>query len=368
MTRELVAGAGDEFRLAVRTWLARAVQDLENSSVDDIAVRTAWDKQLFEAGLAGLTWPTKYGGQGLSLLEEYIFHEESARTGAPEGNSRIGRILTGPLLIKHGSAEQQERYLEPMLQGREVWCQGFSEPSAGSDLANIKTRAERVGDSYRVSGQKIWTSFADQADFCLLLARTSADAPRHRNLGMFLLDMNQDGVEVRPIKRITGDSTFSEVYFDGAAVHERDRVGGETDGWKMAMAVLTDERGPIEAITRYMNMTRGTTLLRGCCAAHQSDPQLDEVYARVETIHWHAMRSLENTLAGVLDRNVDSVSKLMWSHTWQDLASYGLSLGCPAHEEFWQRQYMESRAATIFSGSTQIQRNIVAERTLGLPR
>ncbi|MQA08219.1 MAG: acyl-CoA dehydrogenase [Pseudonocardiaceae bacterium] len=360
--------AGEEFRRSVRDWLTAAVAELAGACVDDVAVRKAWDRKLYNAGLAGLTWPEEFGGRGLSLLEEYILHEEAARAGAPEGNGRIGRILVGPLLIKHGSPAQQQRYLKPILRGDEVWCQGFSEPGAGSDLAGVSTRADRTGEHYRVSGQKVWTSFADQADRCLLLARTSAEAPRHHNLGMLLLDMRQGGVEVHPITRITGERTFSEVRFDGAVVHERDRVGGETDGWRMAMAVLSDERGPIEAITRYLVMSRHTTMLRECCARGSRAPELDEVCARVETVRWHAMRGLENALAGIEDRPADSVSKLMWSHTWQALAAYGLRLGCPRHEQAWQQQYLESRAASVFSGSTQIQRNIIAERVLGLPR
>lgn len=363
-----VTGTGEVFRAAVREWLSAAVAGLGDDALHDVTVRRTWDGRLYDAGLAGLTWPEEFGGRGLSVLEEYIFHEEVARAGAPEGYGRIGRLLTGPLLIKHGSPEQRQRYLRPILTGDEVWCQGFSESGAGSDLANVGTRAERAGEQYRIAGQKIWTSFADHADRCLLLARTSARAARHRNLGMFLLDMHQPGIDVRPITRITGDTTFSEVRFDGAMVHERDRVGGETDGWRMAMAVLSDERGPIEAITRYTGMSRAAAVLRRCCASGGSDPELDEVCARVETVRWHSLRSLENALAGVADRAADSVSKLMWSHTWQALAAYGLGLGCPAHERMWQRQYLESRAASIFSGSTQIQRNIVAERVLGLPR
>lgn len=360
--------AGAEFRREVRAWMQTAVRALGDRPFDDTAVRSEWDRRLYDAGLAGLTWPTEHGGRGLTLLEEYIFHEEAARAGAPEGNGRIGRILTGPLLIKHGTPAQQERFLEPILRGDEIWCQGFSEPSAGSDLANVSTRAERTGDSFTITGQKIWTSFADQADYCLLLARTSAEAPRHKNLGMFLLDMRQAGVDVRPITRITGDSTFSEVFFDGAVVPQSNLVGGEYEGWRIAMAVLADERGPIEAITRYQNMARFTRLLHDCCGAAVEDPGIDEVCARVEVVHWHAMRCLETALQGASDPAASSVAKLMWSHTWQELAARGLALGCADHEELWQQQYLESRAASIFSGSSEIQRNLVAERVLGLPR
>jgi alkylation response protein AidB-like acyl-CoA dehydrogenase len=358
---------GSDFRQLVRSWLSRTMQELAGADLDSVEVRSDWDRRLYAAGLAGLTWPVEHGGQGMTPLEEYVFHEEAARAGAPEGNGRIGRILTGPLLIKHGTHEQQERFLEPILRGDEIWCQGFSEPGAGSDLAGVSTRALPDGDDYRIHGQKIWISFADQADRCLLLARTDESAGRHRGLAMFLLDMHQPGVEVRPIRRTTGDSTFSEVYFDGAFARRVQLVGGPTDGWAMAMAVLTDERGPVESITRYMNMSRVVTLLRECCAP-EGTPGLEEVVARVELVRWHALRTLENLLAGTPDPAVDGTAKLLWSHTWQDLAAFGIRLGCPDHAGTWEHQYLESRAASIFSGSSQIQRTIVGERVLGLPR
>jgi alkylation response protein AidB-like acyl-CoA dehydrogenase len=358
---------GADFRQLVRSWFTRTMQELAGADLDSVDVRRDWDRRLYAAGLAGLTWPVEYGGQGMTPLEEYVFHEEAALAGAPEGNGRIGRILTGPLLIMHGTREQQERFLEPILRGDEIWCQGFSEPGAGSDLAGVSTRALPDGEAYRIHGQKIWTSFADQADRCLLLARTDESAGRHRGLAMFLLDMRQPGVEVRPVRRITGDSTFSEVYLDGPLARRAELVGGATDGWAMAMAVLTDERGPVESITRYMNMSRVVTLLHECCAP-AGTPGVEEITARVELVHWHALRTLENLLAGTPDPAVDGTSKLLWSHTWQDLAAFGMRLGCPDHAATWEHQYLESRAASIFSGSSQIQRTIVGERVLGLPR
>lgn len=358
---------GDNFRRLVRDWFTSTMAELAGADLDSVDVRRDWDRRLHAAGLAGLTWPVEYGGQGMTPLEEYIFHEEAALAGAPEGNGRIGRILAGPLLIKHGTPAQQERFLEPILRGDEIWCQGFSEPGAGSDLAGVSTRATEDGDDFRIHGQKVWTSFADQANRCLLLARTDETVGRHHGLGMFLMDMDQPGVEVRPIRRITGDSTFSEVYLDGALARRAELVGGPTDGWAMAMAVLTDERGPVESITRYMNMSRVVTLLHDCCAP-AGTPGVEEIAARVELVHWHALRTLENLLAGTPDSAVDGTAKLLWSHTWQDLATFGLRLGCPDHAATWERQYLESRAASIFSGSSQVQRNIIGERVLGLPR
>jgi alkylation response protein AidB-like acyl-CoA dehydrogenase len=226
----------------------------------------------------------------------------------------------------------------------------------------------RDGDSYVITGHKIWTSWADESDRCLLLGRTVDDGPRHRNLGMFLVDMHQPGIEVRPIRKISGASTFSEVFFDGARVTEADRVGGETDGWKMAMSVLMDERGPIEAITRYMNLSRLADLLTGCCAADAWLPEHGLLVGRVEAVRWQALRSLENTLTGHREPTVNATMKLAWSHTWQDIARAGALLGCAVHGPTWDKQYLDSRAASIFSGSTQVQNNILAERVLGLPR
>lgn len=357
-----------KFRTRVRAWLQDALEGTGEDASHDAAFRKRWDGILYEAGFAGLSWPTEYGGQGLTVMEEYIFHEEAARVGAPEGYGKVGRVLVGPLIQKHGTVEQRDKYLEPILRGEAIWCQGFSEPDAGSDLAHVSTRAIRNGDEYVLTGQKIWTSWADEAHYCVILAKTDLDAPRHRNLGMFLMSMDQPGIEVRPIRRINGDATFSEVFLDGARVHVRDRVGGHTDGWSLAMSLLSDERGPIEAITRYMNLRGLTTLLESCCARPTWDAACDEIVARVESVRWHALRSLENTLSDHREQKVDAVMKLMWSHTWQDLARLGAALYCPEHADEWNRQYLESRAASIFSGSTQIQRNIVAERVLGLPR
>ncbi|GHF34943.1 alkylation response protein AidB-like acyl-CoA dehydrogenase [Amycolatopsis bartoniae] len=351
-----------DFRAEVKKWLAENVPaDLDR---EDVTVRRDWDRKLYEAGYAGLSWPTQHGGRGLGPREEFVFHEEAALAGAPEGYGRVGRLLTGPLLMKHGTDEQMSRFLPPILSGEEIWCQGFSEPEAGSDLANIKTTATREGDEYRINGHKIWTSFGDNADLCLLLARTSPTERRHHNLGMFLLDMRQPGVEVRPIRQITGGSRFSELYFTDAVVHERSRVGGEHDGWKMAMAVLTEERGPADAITRYVSYVGGVQRLERCCAPE--DPRVSELRTRVELIRWHALRALEP--GEPRKAEVNAVFKLLWSQTWQDLAGFGVSLSCPEHEDYWRHQYLESRGATIYSGTSQIQRNMIGERLLGLPR
>lgn len=360
----------EEFRREVRSWLAENVPAvLAKGARDDVDVRREWDHRLFTGGLAGLSWPVSHGGRGLSAREEFVFAEESALAGAPEGYGRVGRLLTGPLLMKHGSAGQVERYLPPILSGTEIWCQGFSEPEAGSDLANVRTTATRSGTGYRINGQKIWTSFAQHADFCLLLARTSPDAPRHRNLGMFLLDMDQPGVEVRPIRQITGGSRFCELYLTDALVPERNRIGGEFDGWRMAMAVLSEERGPVDAITRYVSFVYCVRLLEQCCALASSDGvrgATEELRTRVELVRWHALRSLEPDAQD--GKEVMMTGKLMWSRLWQDLAAYGLARGCPEHEGFWRHEYLESRGGTIFSGTSQIQRNLIAERLLGLPR
>ncbi|WP_028927671.1 acyl-CoA dehydrogenase family protein [Pseudonocardia acaciae] len=357
----------DGFRAEVRAFLAENVPSVRAAHRDEVAMRRDWDRRLHAAGLAGLSWPAEHGGRGLGARAEFVYHEEAALAGAPEGYGRVGRLLTGPLLIRHGTAGQVERFLPPILSGAEVWCQGFSEPEAGSDLANVRTLAVRDGEEYRVTGQKTWTSFAQHADFCLLLARTCADAPRHRNLGMFLLDMRQPGVQVRPIRQISGASRFCELFLTEAVVPCRNRVGAEGDGWRMALSVLTEERGPADAITRYVSFAALVGLLRECCA-RAGGPELERLHIRVELIRWHALRALEASADGAEAREIASVFKLMWSHTWQELAGYGVSLSCPEHDDRWRTEYLDSRAGTIFSGTSEVQRNLVAERLLGLPR
>ncbi|MQA87231.1 MAG: acyl-CoA dehydrogenase [Streptosporangiales bacterium] len=381
MTTSFGSPEARAFRERLRTWLAGNVpeawrraggEDLTDDEV--VEVRREWDRRLFAAGYAGVTWPVEFGGRGFGPVEEYVFYEECARAGAPEGLGRVGRLLAGPTLIAHGTDEQRARYLRPILSGEEIWCQGFSEPGAGSDLAAVRTRAGRDGAVYRVSGQKTWTSFAHYADWCLLLALTGPAELRHRNLSMLIVDMHAPGVTVRPIRQISGRSEFNEVFFDDVEVPVANRIGAEDDGWRVAMTVLTNERGMAEAANRYVDLMADSRQLLECAGHRPSRIGGDtlggvEVYAdRVEALRWQVMRAVEKSARGGDWFPSMAVLKLYWSELMQDMASAGLGLGCAEHASWWRRRYLESRATTIYSGTSEIQRNIIAERVLGLPK
>ena len=365
----------EAFRERTREWLSQHVpaewsharMDLDEDK--QIQIRRDWDTTLFEAGLAGLSWPTEYGGRGLSTLEIVIFNEECARAGAPEGLGRIGRLLTGPTLIACGSDEQQRRYLPGIISGKEIWSQGFSEPGAGSDLANVSTRAVRDGSGYRISGQKIWTSFAHYADRCLLLAKTSPEGRRHHNLSMFLVDMHQPGIDISSIQQISGARDFNEVRFDGVYVDESDLVGEENEGWRVAMTVLGNERGAVEAINRYIEIKAVVDLLQNCCGRDADQTAIADAAARVELVRRHVVRTVETEVnGGDGAAALSSILKVTWSELWQRIAALGLAGGCAEHRDRWRHEFLDSRAATIYSGSSEIQRNIISERVLGLPK
>lgn len=367
---EMTAFASD-----ASSWLAenvptRWVTERSTLSEDEVTeVRMRWDRQLYEGGYAGLSIPKEFGGQGLGLAEEVLFGELSARAHAPDGYGRIGKILTAPTLIACGSDEQRDRYLPPILSGQEAWCQGFSEPGAGSDLASVASFARPVDGGYAITGQKVWTSFATHAHKSLFLAKTSDDAPRYRNLTMFLLDMRQDGVEIKPIKQISGTSHFAEVFLEGAFVSTADRVGKEGDGWNVAMTVLKSERGGVEAISRYVEMRSDIDLLMSCCA--KSHDRLDEAQdfeTRLELVRWQVLKALSREDDEVAFVAATGVLKLLWSELWQEMTRMGIDAMCPIHRDHWRHQYLEIRSVTIYAGSSEVQRNIIGDRILGLPR
>jgi len=370
-----------EFRLRVRTWLDQAIAPRwrehrsELSPEEVFAARHAWDRQSFDGGYSGLTWPAAFGGQDFGRIEEYVFYEESALAGAPEGLSRVGRLMAGPTIIACGSPSQRDRYLLPILTGDQIWCQGFSEPGAGSDLAAIRTRAVKDGDGYRVSGQKIWVSFAHYADLCLLLALTGDRDARHRNLSMLVVDMHAPGVTIRPIRQLNGRQEFSEIFFEDVYVPDQDLIGPQDQGWQVAMTVLTNERGMLEAATRYVDLSAAVQLLRDTAAA-SGDADLASrlryqagLYtARVEALRWQVMRAVEKEVAGRDWSASMAVLKVYWSELYQEIVATGQNAAGPEHADAWHARYLSSRASTIASGTSEIQRNIIAERVLGLPR
>ncbi len=375
--------AAGEFRERVRTWLAEnltgefaALRGLggpgrEHEAFDE---RLAWERHLAAAGWTCVGWPVEHGGRGASLTEQVIFHEEYARADAPAKVSHLGQELLGPTLIAFGTPEQQRRFLPPIVSVDELWCQGYSEPGAGSDLAAVSTTAHRDGDEWVLHGQKVWTSLAHVADWCFVLARTEPGSQRHRGLSYLLVPMDQDGVEVRPIRQLTGTSEFNEVFFDGARTRADLVVGEPGEGWTVAMGTLGFERG-VATLGQQVGFRRElralTDLARRTGAA--DDPAVAERLARswtgLEVMRAHALRTLGDTAPGVAE-----VSKLVWATWHRELGELAMlvrgAAGMVATDDLdeWQRLFLFSRADTIYGGSNEIQRNIIAERVLGLPR
>ena len=363
------------FRAEAEQWLALNVPEewrQHRGALDEeqqTRIRWDWDRRLKAGGFAGLSLPVAYGGQGLGLEEEVVFGELSARAQAPDSLGRIGKILTVPLLIAHGTEQQKSTYLPAILSGEQVWCQGFSEPGSGSDLASVACTARKVDGGYLVRGRKTWTSYSRQAERCLLLARTDDAARRYKNLSMLLLDMRAPGVSVSPIRQISGSQHFSETSFDDVFVADEDRVGDDGDGWRMAMAVLTSERGTVEAVTRYVEIRADMTLLQDCCARRgESVDQLQDLDMRVELVRWQVSKAMSRQHDEARLLRSAAILKVLWSELWQEVTSVAVRLSCSEHRDHWRYQYLESRSATIYSGTSEIQRNIIAERILGLPK
>jgi len=362
----------EHFRREALEWLTASVPSewRENRGAlneeDETRLRSLWDRLLHAGGYAGLSLPTEYGGQGLGLEEEVIFHELAARVQAPDGLGRIGKILAAPTLIALGTEQQRARYLPKILSGEHVWCQGFSEPGAGSDLASVSTTATKTEGGYLIRGTKIWTSFSKHAQKCLLLAKTDPDGPRHHNLTFFLLDMQQPGVRIEPIRQMSGNAHFSETHLDDAFVSDDDVLGRENEGWTVTMTVLANERGIVEGITRYIEIRSDVDLLLTCCAV--GDERVPRLDARTEVVRWQVNKAVAQAEDEVQSLRSSAVLKVWWSELWQQVTNLGSTVDCSKHREHWRHQYLESRSSSIYSGTSEIQRNIVAERVLGLPR
>ena len=236
------------FQDEVRAWLGENHPGSEPDGEEaKFEFRRAWQRKLHDAGWAGISWPKEFGGRGATLIEQVIFSEEMARAKAPSPANVLGLVMGGPVVIAHGTEEQKERFLEPILSAEEIWCQGFSEPESGSDLASLKTKAVHDNGGWRVTGQKVWTTYAHEAKWCMLLARSEPDAPKHKGLTYFICDMEQDEIEVRPLRQITGEAEFNEIFFEGAYVSDENLVGGEGNGWNVAITTLMHERAGLGA-------------------------------------------------------------------------------------------------------------------------
>ncbi len=389
--------SGNEaFRAEVRAWLEDHLSGefaelrgtggpgREHEAYDG---RLAWNRHLAEHGWTCLGWPVEHGGRGLPLARQVIFHEEYARANAPATVNHLGEQLLGPTLIAYGTPEQQARFLPRIRAVEELWCQGYSEPDAGSDLAGVRTRARLEGDHWEVDGQKIWTSLAHQADWCFVIARTGP-APddgtpkRHRGLSYVLVPMDQPGVEVRPIVQLTGTSEFNEVFFTGARTDADMVVGEPGQGWSVAMATLGFERG-VSTLGQQVGFRRELDALVGLARANGAydDPVLRDRLARasveLEVIRFNALRMLSQEGQGEQVAGSDSITKLLWARWHRTLGELAMQVrgpdGVVVHGEDgeldeWQRLFLFTRADTIYGGSDEIQRNILAERVLGLPR
>jgi len=342
--------------------------------------RLAWNRQLAAAGWTCIGWPAEYGGRGATLAQQVIFHEEYARSGAPARVSHMGEELLGPTLIAFGTPAQRERFLPPIAAVHELWCQGYSEPGAGSDLASVSTSAVLDGDQWVITGQKVWTSLATVADWCFVLARTEPGSRRSAGLSYLLVPMNQPGITVRPIRQLTGTSEFNEVFFNGARTPSDMVVGDVGDGWRVAMATLAIERG-VSTLGQQVGYRRELEALvdvaRQTGAAE--DPLLRDKLARA----WIGLQVMREQVLSMLDQDDASatagasVVKLLWSRWHRDLGELAMRIigpasmvaqGPPYDLDDWQRLYLFSRADTIYGGSQEIQLGIIAERALGLPR
>ncbi len=374
----------EEFRAEVRDWLAEnlvgefaALKGLGGPGREHEAFeeRRAWNQHLAKAGLTCLGWPVEHGGRGLSVAHRVAFYEEYALSNAPAKINHLGEELLGPTLIAFGTPEQQQRFLPKILDVTELWSQGYSEPGAGSDLANVATTAVLDGDAWVINGQKVWTSLAHWAQWCFVLARTEKGSKRHAGLSYLLVPLDQPGVDVRPIVQLTGDSEFNEVFFDDARTDADLVVGPPGDGWRVAMGTLTFERGVStlgQQIVYARELEAVVELAKKTGAA--DDPLIRERLTR----SWAGLRAMRSYALATMDveqPGQDNVSKLLWANWHRELGEIamgvqgkaGLALLGGDFDE-WQRLYLFTRADTIYGGSNEIQRNIIAERVLGLPR
>src|SRR5829696_5999501 len=340
------------------------------------AYRRDWQRRLADAGWAAVQWPREYGGRGASLTESAIFFEELGRAKAPLPANVLGLLLGGPTLMVWGTPEQRERYLPPILTADEIWCQGFSEPDAGSDLAALKTRAVREDGGWSVTGQKVWTSAAQYSEWCMLVARTDADAPKHKGLTYFLMDMEQEGVQVVPLRQITGEPEFNELFIEGARIPDENVVGGVGNGWKVALTTLMNERAGLGFFLQ-VRLRHLLDELFDEAAANGSldDPRiadkLGELDVRTEILRLMAWRGLSAIETYGQPGPEGSLTKLLWSETNQMLVQTAADVvGADALTagNDWAYELLRARGNSIEGGTTEILKNIVAERVMGLPR
>jgi alkylation response protein AidB-like acyl-CoA dehydrogenase len=385
------------FRDELRAWLASALPKgwgetvFEPEDEDERAhFRIAWERKLYKGGWACINWPKEYGGRDATQVEQAIYAEEMARARVPEGINIIGRNLAGTTLLHHGSEAQKKRYLPKIVSGEEIWCQGFSEPGAGSDLAAVRTRADLDGDHFVVNGQKVWTSYAQYADWCFALVRTDPHVKKHAGLTFLLIDMKSPGVSIRPLRQISGENEFNETFFDNVRVPIENVVGDLNGGWRIAMTTLAYERGPEDALGRQIRFKQELDQLletlsgmkRGDKAVIEDShlrQKLGQSVIEIEIMRLSALRALSQYSNGMPRGAEASATKLYWSHVAQTMFETAIDALGPlaplagkdsfaASAGRFQLSYLQSRAFSIYSGSSEIQRNIIGERLLGLPK
>ncbi len=383
------------FRNEIREWLETNIPaDWDRSQLslippeDRVDMLKDWQRRLHEGGWAGISWPKEYGGRGATLIEQAIFNQEVARQKAPPPINVIGLGMAGPTIINHGSHEQKNRHLEKILSAEEIWCQGFSEPGAGSDLAGLRSTAILDGDSWIINGQKVWTSLAHVSQWCIFLARTDTTAPKHKGITYFLVDMSSPGIEVRPLRQITGSADFNEMFFTDVRVPRESILGEVNDGWRIAMTTLLHERGTLGfalsvgarvALDELIGLARETK--RNGVPAIE-DPtirqRLASLHVEVESLRLNNYRALTGFMKSGMPGPEGSLSKLIWSESMQRLGDLAVEILGPAgmlekwdanpRVNTWQFIHLRSRGHTIEAGTSEILRNIVAERVLGLPK
>jgi alkylation response protein AidB-like acyl-CoA dehydrogenase len=372
-----------------RDWMRRARGSSEVPRPEAYQLLREWQRRLYDAGFIGVTWPKESGGQGLSFLEEMILQQEMALSKAPPILNILGVGMAGPTIIACGTEEQRRRYPPKILSAEEIWCQGYSEPNAGSDLASLQTRAVKDGDHWVINGQKVWTSLAHIADWMMLLARTDPDAPKHAGITYFLLDMALPGVTVKPLRQITGDAEFNEVFFDNVRVHESQVLGGVGNGWSVGLTTLMYERlalgfglqvrlrialdGLVEMARHVEKSGRPTTkdaVLR---------QKIAQLWIETESLKYTGARAITRLLRGELPGPEASAGKMVWVDVHQRIQELAMEIEGPyaqlvagsdraVDNGVWQYSFLRSRANSIEGGTTEIQKNIIGERVLGLPK
>jgi alkylation response protein AidB-like acyl-CoA dehydrogenase len=382
--------AEQRFRAELRAWLDANLPGPEPGPMDEwVAHGKAWQRRLYQAGWCGVHWPKAYGGRGATVIEQIIFQEEMARARTPQLINLAGLTMGGPVLIAHGTETQKQRHLQSILSADEIWCQGFSEPNAGSDLAALKTRAVLDGDCFVVNGQKVWTSFARYADWCMLLVRTDPEAPKHKGITFLLVDMHSPGVTVRPLRQISGDEDFNEVFFEDVRVPRANLVGAVNAGWDIAITTLMHERQTLTFSRQLQSRVALDELLalarrypsRASAWARQplARQKLAAAYIDSAAMRYTALRNLTKVLRGGVPGPEGSLEKLFWSEMYQRMLETAVELEGPYGQLVhgsaraieagkWPHLMLYSRGRTIAAGSSEIQRNIIAERVLGLPR